>query len=462
MPLITAEERVGTRLAGKYRLDRILGKGGMGVVFAGVHERLQRPVAVKFLHPQYSLDAEAVRRFFAEAQAAARLRQPNVVDVFDLDIDGDGTAFMVLELLEGEPLSARIARGPLTVHEMAECLLPVLAALEVAHRAGIVHRDLKPDNIFLARDLEGGLLPKVLDFGIAKLTDPAKPDQTKTGAVIGTPSYMAPEQAMADKNIGPWTDVWSIGTVAYECLSGRLPFEFRPDTSLTAALVMICTERPVPLRERAPDLPEEILTAIDAALQKEPSERLQSARALAEAIGDFVGSSSALSVGATATHVAKAETRTSTPFNWTSTHPGRSRSSRAPLIAIGIGAIVTLSALGSWVFDRGGGTSQPPADRAADSPSAVGTTDRVDLTAARLPGVQPSPRDAGRSTTADAGADANVGASSPRGRASRGTARGMSRTTTPIMMNEPTMEPPVPTMASMTSRSGVVLDTDDF
>jgi len=279
MPVVTSEERLGTILDAKYRLDRILGEGGMGVVFAGMHTRLQVPVAVKFLHPHVSSSAEAVHRFVREAQAAARLSHPNVVAVRDVDTSPDGAVYMVLELLDGESLAEHLARvGRLSVQSTLAIVTPAMDALAAAHEVGIVHRDIKPDNLFLSRGPGGERVTKVLDFGIAKLADAGTNGRTSTGAVIGTPAYMAPEQAMGSKELGPPADVWSMGVVLYECLAGRMHLDFPSDTSAMGLVLAVLTETPISLGVRCPELPSSLVQVIDRALTKDPAQRYPTMR----------------------------------------------------------------------------------------------------------------------------------------------------------------------------------------
>jgi serine/threonine-protein kinase len=277
MSTVSAQQRVGTVLARKYRLDAILGEGGMGVVYDAHHLRLDRRVAVKFLHEQHAQDVKLVERFFSEAQAAARMRHPNVVDVHDVDHTEDGAVYMVLEHLEGEPLSAFLAREKnVSVAEILALLSPVLDALSRAHERGIIHRDLKPDNLFLSRDAAGHIVPKVLDFGIAKLVDGTRAVATSTGVMLGTPAYMAPEQALGRRDIGPWTDVWSMGVVLYEALTGRLPFDIERGMTPAAVVVAVLENAPHPLQRCWPGAPEPLARCIDRALAKEPIDRWQS------------------------------------------------------------------------------------------------------------------------------------------------------------------------------------------
>ena len=222
MPILTPKERLGTQIAGKYHLSRILGKGGMGVVFGGKHSWTGREVAVKLLLPSFTEDTEIVRRFLQEAQAAAAIKHPNVVDVLDMGREEDGSVYLVLEYLHGEPLSARLKRSPLSPAEALEYFKPILGALAKAHDAGIVHRDLKPDNLYLSIAEEGGhIVPKLLDFGIAKVAGGRK---TQTGMVVGTPWYMSPEQAKGQRDLTPALDVWGMAVLYFVCVSAKPPY----------------------------------------------------------------------------------------------------------------------------------------------------------------------------------------------------------------------------------------------
>lgn len=290
MPILTPSERLGTVVDGKYRLDRILGEGGFGVVYAGTHLRLDRQVAVKFLHPQHSQNADVVERFMREARATSKLSHPNVIDVRDVEMAPDGSVYMVLELLQGQPLSDYLAKHHrLPLAEVMALLRPVIDALEVAHRAGIVHRDIKPDNVFLSRSLEGRVVPKVLDFGIAKLAD-GNAKATATGSVIGTPIYMSPEQAMGQqKNVGPWSDVWSTAVMIYECLAGQFPFELPPEPTPTAVVLAVVTAPVFPLSNYRPDLPPAVSDVIGRALDRSVETRIRSMGELGTALDAACG-----------------------------------------------------------------------------------------------------------------------------------------------------------------------------
>ena len=211
MPVLSAEERIGTQIAGRYTITAVLGEGGMGTVFEAEHTWTGRSVALKLLKPELAKNPDLVTRFLSEARAAAKLKHPNVVDILDMGQGEEEGVFLAMEKLEGEPLSARAKRSALPVEEAVALLVPVMDALSVAHeKFSIVHRDLKPDNIFLATDGRGGIVPKLLDFGIAKVTDDLFAANTHTGTLIGTPWYMSPEQALADKGLGP-----SLGCVVH-------------------------------------------------------------------------------------------------------------------------------------------------------------------------------------------------------------------------------------------------------
>ncbi|MCB9592508.1 MAG: protein kinase [Sandaracinaceae bacterium] len=280
------EQLVGRVLDGRYALTAELGEGGMGVVYRGHHATTERPVAVKVLRRHLTADPRISRRFVREAKAAAGLRHPHVVDVLDYGVTSDGIAFQVLELLEGESLRELLERREVLDAERAlEVLLPVMDALSAAHEAGVVHRDLKPDNIFIAKDALGRTVPKVLDFGIAKVMPREGANggtfATHVGAVMGTPSYMSPEQARgATAEIGPATDVWAFGVILFECLSGRLPYE--ADTpSMVMARVMMEDPPSLGIYE---GVPAPIVEVVDGALRKTIEERHASMSAMIEAL----------------------------------------------------------------------------------------------------------------------------------------------------------------------------------
>lgn len=288
MPIPTHEERIGTVLGGKYRIDQILGLGGMGAVFAGVHQLTGRSVAVKLLHHEHVRNPESGQRFLREARTAAEIRHPNVVDILDMGVEPDGTVFMVLELLQGMTLAQVLEQTHQLGHaQAADILIPVMRALVYAHRKNIIHRDLKPDNIFVHEDSTGGVVPKLLDFGIAKAIDHSSARVTQTGFILGTPSYMSPEQVagLHDK-VGPQSDVWAMGVVWYETLTGEAPFD---GPTPTATLMNINSGRVIHIEDKLPDLPRALCDAIDRALVRDASRRHPTMMAFLEAISRALG-----------------------------------------------------------------------------------------------------------------------------------------------------------------------------
>ncbi|HRG96111.1 MAG TPA: protein kinase [Polyangiaceae bacterium] len=270
----------GQILAGRYRLVKLLGEGGMGAVWEALHLVTLKPVALKYLKPRGAdgVDETGAQRFLLEARAASAVRHPNVVKIHDV-LALDGALFMVMDLLEGESLEGLLEREPrLTLRRTCELLGPVVSAVRAAHAVGIVHRDLKPANIFLSRAHgEDNELVLVLDFGIAKVLQSADGDAkpldgklTATGAVLGTPYYMAPEQAWGEA-IDTRADVWALGIVLYECLAGRRPFEA---DNMGQLLKAIATQSYVPLAERDPSLPASLTSLVASMIQTDRSERL--------------------------------------------------------------------------------------------------------------------------------------------------------------------------------------------
>jgi len=258
----------------------------MGEVYRALDERLGREVAVKVLPPGFGDDPETVARFKREAHTLSQLRHPNTVTIFDAGRTDDGLLYLAMECLEGEMLSARIRReGSVAPEEAVRIAMGVLRSLDEAHAAGIIHRDLKPDNIFLA-ERASGAVAKVLDFGISKATSlEDKPHHlTRTGMVMGTPYYMAPEQALGERDLDGRLDVWGMGVVLYEALSGRRPFVAK---NYNALLVQILTAEAEPLEKVARGLPQGLAAVVHRALAKKREQRFASARELGEALQPF-------------------------------------------------------------------------------------------------------------------------------------------------------------------------------
>ncbi len=278
-------------VAGKYRLTRVLGRGGMGAVWEGMHATLGTRVAVKFIDPEYADSPEARNRFENEARAAASLRSKHVVEMYDHGLSDDGSPFIVMEYLEGEPLDRRLDRvSRLSPEETARILHQACRAVARAHATGIVHRDLKPENLFLVwDDDEQADFVKVLDFGIAKFTDrrsSTASSATRTGSVLGTPFYMSPEQARGLRSVDHRTDIWSLGVIAYRCLVGQLPFD---GEAIGDLLVRLCTE-PIPIPSQLqPDVPPGFDAVIEKALERDLTRRYQSVQEFADDLSRACG-----------------------------------------------------------------------------------------------------------------------------------------------------------------------------
>jgi serine/threonine protein kinase len=271
----------GSVLASKYRLISLLGRGGMGSVWRAEHLDLRAPVAVKLLDPVIAASSEGLTRFHREARAAAALRSPHVVQIFDRGIDeSTGQPYIVMELMEGESLAARIVRKVrLSAGETSRVITHIARALARAHDAGIVHRDLKPDNVFLVRN-EDEEIAKVLDFGIAKTAaySIGQEGGTRTGAVMGTPYYMSPEQISGSKAVDYRADLWALGVIACECLTGRRPFEA---DSIGGLALKICAE-PMPRPSALGPVPRDFDAWFERAASRDPAGRFQSAREAAD------------------------------------------------------------------------------------------------------------------------------------------------------------------------------------
>ncbi|MBL8938409.1 MAG: serine/threonine protein kinase [Archangium sp.] len=266
----------GVVVAGTFEVERLLGRGGMGEVWLGRHQRLAgKQVAIKVLHTQGALPPEALARFRREAEIAVRLEHPNIVQVLDFNSLESGQPFIVMELLKGESLAARLKRGPMSPDETSMVMRQVGSALHAAHSAGVVHRDLKPENIFLVPTGLGDQV-KVLDFGISKLSDGGTM-QTTDSVLMGTPLYMSPEQALGhNRDVTPQSDVFSLGSIAYECLTGKAPFEA---DNIAKVVFRIAYEPHRPLLELAPHVPDVMAQAVEHALQKDRANRTLSVAA---------------------------------------------------------------------------------------------------------------------------------------------------------------------------------------
>ncbi len=274
----------GQVIADKYRIVRMIGHGGMGAVFEGENTRIRRRVAIKTLHAQVSGKADVLERFEREAQAAGRIGSEHIVEVLDMGDLQDGTRFMVMEFLEGMTLGDRIVKqGRIPPRELVGIMDGMLDGLGAAHAAGIIHRDLKPANIFLVRGRAQADFVKILDFGVSKFNvlNSEEMSMTRTGAVVGTPYYMSPEQAKGARTIDARSDLYSTGVILYEAITGQVPFNAQTFNEL---IFKIALESPPPPEQFVPTLDVGFSSIMRRAMAREPNERFQSAAELREAL----------------------------------------------------------------------------------------------------------------------------------------------------------------------------------
>jgi tRNA A-37 threonylcarbamoyl transferase component Bud32 len=271
---------------GRYQIVRLLGVGGMGMVYEGLHAELRKRVAIKVLQPEFAQSADARTRFLREGEAAARIRHPHVVDVSDVGTH-DGLPFLVMEYLEGEDLGALLFReGALSIERSLDILLPILAGVAAGHAQGVIHRDLKPQNIFISVGWDGEIVPKALDFGVSKLLDAggASVNVTQAGAVYGTVQYMSPEQARGASDVGAASDQYALAEILYECLTGKLAY---PGDNTLEVLRRVASNDFVPPRQLLSALPEPLEAIILRAMKLEPGARFESLGALGGALLRF-------------------------------------------------------------------------------------------------------------------------------------------------------------------------------
>lgn len=286
---------VGEVIAGRYRVQRVLGVGGMGVVVAARHQELDTLVAIKMLRSEILMNSDVVARFAAEARAAVRIKSEHVARVTDVGTLPEGAPYMVMEYLEGVDLAELVQkRGKLPLHEAIDYVLQACEALAEAHSLGIIHRDLKPGNLFLCRRADGSELVKVLDFGISKSTGPGQnPSLTSTSTLLGSPTYMSPEQLSSSKSVDCRTDIWALGIILHEILSGEVPF--RSDT-LPELFIAIIQNQPPGLDPLRPDLPKGFAEVVLRCLEKDRSRRFENVGQLAVALAEFAPQRSHISI----------------------------------------------------------------------------------------------------------------------------------------------------------------------
>jgi serine/threonine protein kinase len=384
-------------LSGKYRLERELGRGGMGSVWLAQHLTLRSPVAIKLIDPGIAANPDALSRFLREAQSAAALRSPHVVQILDHGVD-NGVPFIVMELLEGESLAARIERQHrLSPPETARILTQVCRAISRAHEAGVIHRDLKPDNIFLVRNDEEEVA-KVLDFGVAKASSHGMgtvSGATRTGSVLGTPYYMSPEQAEGMKNIDGRSDLWSLGVIAWECLLGNRPFEAE---TLGGLLLAICA-RDIPVPSAVGVVPAGFDAWFARACSRNVEARFSSAKELAaelrqvcsgagtDAPAPYLAGPASSQHGPAVSAASLKLASTTGQLGLSSSHELPKKKSIVPLV-LGAGAAMAVVAAGAAFALR-----SPPSDTVASATPSVppaSAAPRVDPAVA--PAAAPEPK----------------------------------------------------------------------
>jgi serine/threonine protein kinase len=351
----------GEILAGKYRVERVLGIGGMGVVVAALHLALDERVAIKFLLPEALSNAEAVARFAREARAAVKIKSQHVARVIDVGTLETGAPYMVMEFLKGQDLSNHLREwGALPITDAVDFVLQACEALAEAHALGIIHRDLKPANLFLTTLADGSPCVKVLDFGISKLTNPAAsgPDlgMTKTQTMMGSPLYMSPEQMASARDVDGRADIWAMGTILYELLTGRVPFNADTMPQLCA---MILQYPPDPPRALRPEIPEGLAHVVLRCLEKDRARRFGNVAELANALAPFGSRAASRSAervsrvlsaaGISSSHLSIPPSsgptvEAATNGAWGQTHHGKSKTALWAVLAlvalVGIGAAV--------------------------------------------------------------------------------------------------------------------------
>ena len=369
----------GALLAGKYRVEHVLGEGGMGVVLAATNEALRQKVAIKLLRSGALANAKALGRFEREARAAASLRSNHVARVLDVGKLEDGRPYMVMEHLEGRDLGDVIDHGvELPVSEAVDYVLQACEAIAEAHAAGIIHRDLKPKNLFLTRTVDGRPLVKVLDFGISKMEDAAEDmSLTRTTEIIGSPSYMSPEQLRASKGVDVRTDIWALGVILYELLTKKVPFMAVTVTELVA---VVLTE-PVPdLRVDRQDVPAPLAEAIYRCLAKKREERFATVSDLVRAIAPFGAPNDGDTMVDRVARVAAGSGRSLPPSPTTGSNPHlgallgatpatdpalvSGRSGTVPLPSVSVATMPAPPAAGPSGFPEASADAPPPASSA--------------------------------------------------------------------------------------------------
>jgi serine/threonine-protein kinase len=383
-PAVSGDLAVGT-VVGEYRIDKVLGRGGMGTVYAGVQPVIEKQVAIKLLNAQFSADEALVRRFVDEARAVNRIRHANIIDIFSFGQlpAPDFRQYFVMEYLEGKTLGERMEKGDLSGDDMPAFLTQICDALDAAHGENIVHRDLKPENVWIVTPKRGKPFVKLLDFGIAKLLSAGERSTTQTGMVMGTPHYMSPEQCHG-KAVDHRTDIYAMGVMLYQLYSGRLPFQGETFAEILAKQIVDTPEPP----SKHAQIPAELDKLIMKCLAKDPAQRPQSAKELGQLLASILaGAAARVQRAAGQPTAATTLSASAVELRRRETEVAQRPSGSKRAVVIG-GAVAAVAAVVVAVIALGGGGHAPaPPVAGTPAPSAAGAAPAP--AAAPLPAAPP-------------------------------------------------------------------------
>lgn len=424
---------IGDTIDDKYRIVKLLGEGGMGAVYEGENVRIHRRVAIKILHANVASNEDAVQRFEREAQAAGRIGSEHIVEVLDLgDLPG-GHRYMVMEYLDGQSLSDRISSaGRLSPQATSGIIIDMLDGLKAAHDAGIIHRDLKPDNVFLLTNKNGKRdFVKIVDFGISKFSSlGGEFSMTRTGAVMGTPYYLSPEQAKGERELDARADLYAVGVILYEAAAGRVPFDGETFNELLFKIVL---EPVPPLSTYVPDIDPHFAAIVEKAMARDPALRFQTAEEMKLALSGWLAGQPAapeLLASASAATAARAEMKSQIGFDgnagtimqtngaWANTNAGAatSKGSKKVIIAAAAAAALLLGGFGLYAMKSSEAQAQAAAALAEEEKALAAEEQRREQELARLEAekaqaeAERARADAARSEAEKAAAEAQLSA----------------------------------------------------